>query len=170
MATVNLCNGPALLSIGAQYSGGSLSELGYAMGGVFLELVEMTRPHMHDGFGDVEADTIVTGIAANITLKLAHLDYDVYESLRNRGGANTMTSPIPGYLLGKNSKFFRLGITSPHMNEPYLFYTCRMISPRENLNNDGFAPEFMIRAIPYGTSTTAGKDISSNSLYTRTIA
>lgn len=170
MATENLVNGPAFLSIGAQYSGGSLSDLGYAVGGIDLDRIDIQKPHFHDGFGEVPADIYNLGIMGVVTLRLAHLDYSVYEGLINRGAADAATGATPGYLLGKNSKFFRLGITSPLLAKPYLFYTCWMASPKEKLGNDSFAPEIRINCIPYGTSTAAGKTIAGNLLYTRTIA
>lgn len=168
MATENLVNGPAFLSIGAQESGGAMDSLGYALGGVMLTRVTINKPHMHDGFGEVPADVYNVGIMGIVTLKLAHLDYDVYESMINLPTGVADTPGVPGYLLAKNSKMFRLGITSPLLAQPYLFQWCWMESPEEILGNDSFAPTVRINCIPYGTAQ-GGISIAGNKLYLRTI-
>jgi hypothetical protein len=149
MAKRIVVNGPALISIGAQGTSGSLSELGYAEDGVDIEIEYGDEPVFADSGGTkVPVDFQTMGKMARISFGLTVYDSDVLDSILLHGATGPGLEPAPGLLLGANSKMFRVCIAGP-LDLPHRFFFCKLDgSVRDKLGTKRRKPMVPILAIP----------------------
>lgn len=143
--------------------GGTLADLGYSLNGCRIEIRNRFFDVMADtGGGDegVPVDVQTMGRLAIVRSRLVVFDSAVLDGLRTIGDAATDGElETVGMLLGANSKFSRLLITSPVAGRPWNFPTGHLIDSTEvEIGTKRTAWDIVFRAIAYiGAGTAKGK-------------
>lgn len=130
MATAIHVNGPCTLSYGAGGTAGGLTEIGVTEDGIDVEIVPFVDPIMADSGGPhVPVEHQDFGKIAYIRGRLTIYDSAVLEALQAMNAADGLEEPVPGKLIGANSKYFRLVLSSPIAANPYRFFYCTWNGP-----------------------------------------
>lgn len=117
MAMAIFVNGPTLVTVNG-------SELGLSDSSIQITLSTDQQDVIVDAWGGVN-DVQAMFSEASISMTLVHFDYSVLQTaiLQSMGASAFGQLPVAGTLLGSNSKFMSLRMTSPTQSVPWTFPT-----------------------------------------------
>lgn len=161
-------NGPALIRLGSQGTGGALSDVGYSDGGVDIAIEYNKEAVMADNAGTaIPADLQKMGKSASISFSLVVYDDAVFRASLVKDGAVEGQNDVTGRLIFQNSEGFRLVIASPIDGVPWRFPYCSVDFCRSRQSSKYSIWNVGVSAIPYVAN---GASLSGTVLFDHTNA